>query len=54
MGFALVLGADALLVLKPLPEMWNMAAGCACCLIAVALNLYKAFLRKAKRPEPRF
>lgn len=54
MGFALVLGADALLVLKPLPEMWNMAAGCACCLIAVALNLHKAFLRKAKRPEPRF
>ena len=54
LGFALVLAADALLVLKPLPERWNMIAGCACCLIAVILNLHKAFLRRVKRPEPRF
>ena len=54
LGFALVLAADALLVLKPLPERWNMIAGCACCLIALVLNLHKAFLRKAKRPEVRF
>ena len=54
LGFALVLGADALLVLQPLPERWNMIAGCACCLIAVILNLHKAFLRRVKRPEPRF
>ncbi|MDO5323208.1 MAG: hypothetical protein Q4G06_04255 [Clostridia bacterium] len=54
LGFALLLAADAIVALQPLPEMWNMAAGCACCLIAVVLNLHKAFLRKAKRPEPRF
>ena len=54
LGFALVLAADALLVMNPLPEMWNMAAICACCLAAVVLNLHRAFLRQAKRPEPRF
>lgn len=54
LGFALVLAADALLVLQPLPERWSMIAGCACCLIAVILNLHKAFLRRVKRPEPRF
>ena len=54
LGFALVLAADALTVLQPLPERWNMIAGCACCLIAVILNLHKAFLRRVKRPEPRF
>ena len=54
LGYALVLAADALLVLQPLPERWNMIAGCACCLIAVILNIHKAFLRKTKRPEPRF
>ena len=54
LGFALVLAADALMLLRPLPEMWNMAAGCVCCLIAVVLNLHRAFLRKAKRPELRF
>ena len=54
LGFALVLAADALNVFKPLPDKWNMAASCACCLIALVLNLHKAFLRKAKRPEVRF
>ena len=54
LGFALVLAANALTVLKPLPEIWNIAASCACCLIALVLNLHKAFLRKAKRPEVRF
>ena len=54
LGFVLVLAADALLVLQPLPERWSMIAGCACCLIAVILNLHKAFLRRVKRPEPRF
>ena len=54
LGYALVLAADALTMLQPLPERWNMIAGCACCLVAVILNLHKAFLRRAKRPEPRF
>ena len=54
LGFMLVLAADALNVLHPLPELWNMAAGCALCLVAVILNLHKAFLRKARRPEVRF
>lgn len=54
LGFALVLAADALTMLQPLPERWSMIAGCACCLIAVILNLHKAFLRRVKRPEPRF
>lgn len=54
LGFALVLAANALTVLKPLPDKWNMAASCTCCLIALVLNLHKAFLRKAKRPEVRF
>ena len=53
LGCALLLAAGALDVLQPLPEMWNMAAGCVCCMISLVLNLHKAFLRKAKRPEPR-
>ena len=53
LGCALLLAAGALDVLQPLPEMWNMAAGCVCCMIALVLNLHTAFLRKAKRPEPR-
>ena len=53
LGCALLLAAGALDVLQPLPEMWNMAAGCVCCMMALVLNLHKAFLRKAKRPEPR-
>ena len=54
LGCALLLAAGALNVLQPLPEGWNMAAGCVCCLIALVLNLHKAFLRKAKRPDMRF
>ena len=54
LGFVLVLAAGALNVLQPLPDVWNMAAGCICCLIALVLNLHKAFLRKAKRPDMRF
>ncbi|MDY5219305.1 MAG: hypothetical protein SPH82_01835 [Eubacteriales bacterium] len=54
LGFMLVLAADALNALHPLPEVWNMAAACALCLAAVVLNLHRAFLRRAKRPEVRF
>ena len=54
LGFVLLLAAGALNVLQPLPDVWNMAAGCVCCLIALVLNLYKAFLRKVKRPDMRF
>ena len=54
LGCALLLGAGALNALHPLPDAWNATAACACCLLALVLNLHKAFLRKAKRADMRF
>ena len=54
LGCALLLAAGALNALHPLPDVWNTVAVCACGLIALVLNLHKAFLRRAKRPDVRF
>ena len=54
LGCALLLAAGALNALHPLPGVWNAVAVCACSLLALVLNLHRAFLRRAKRPDMRF
>ena len=54
LGCALLLAAGALNALHPLPAVWNAVAVCACGLLALVLNLHRAFLRRAKRPDMRF
>lgn len=45
-GAALVIAANVQLMQGFLPGEWGIYAACAACVIAVALNLHKAFLRK--------
>ena len=54
LGCALLLAAGALNALHPLPGDWNAVAVCACGLIALVLNLHRAFQRRAKRPDVQF
>lgn len=50
-GIALLIAADALIALAPLPRVWNSIAVCACCATAVALNFYRVFRKRAPRPD---
>lgn len=45
-GGALLIAANVLLILQPLPAIWNGAMVCIASAAAVVLNLHKAFLRK--------